>query len=256
MITVSNSKFQGRNYQIVFRSNGANGYYEPTYYNSDDFDVWTSSIDYFAETDIKINKIFSQTVNGGRRPFPKDDTEFKKILKENDLDFSQIKDGYGEQVYLTFDKKPRYADKTIIENGKQKITPVTEEVLTFYIRSNGLSQTETRDDFTLTSFSGVLSEQSKDTKYEIKEVKTISFSGAKGAIRGTITDPSGAVIPGATVTATDENDDTKIFSTRQQMMREYFCLKICRRENTRSKPNQRVFKTPFIQIFRFAHRLS
>lgn len=206
-------KVSGRNYQTVFRSLGANGFYEPDYYNSDDFDVWNSSIDYFAETDIKINKIFSQTVNGGKQPFPKNEADFKKILKEGGLDFSEIKDGFGENAYLIFDIKPRYSDKTIIENGKQKITPVTEEVLTFYVKSKGYNENIGNDDFTLTTFSGVLSEQSKDTKYETKEVKTVSFSGAKGAIRGTIFDPNGAVIPNATVTATDETDETKSFST-------------------------------------------
>lgn len=203
----------GRNHQIVFRSLGANGYYESNYYNSDDFTVWTSSIDYFAETDILINKILSQNVNGGRRPFPKNDVEFKKILKDNGLDFSAIKDGYDAPVYLTFEINKRFADKTTVANGKQRITPVTEEVLTFYIRSRGVSKADERDDFTLTSFSGVLSQQSKDTKYETKEIKTISYSGTGGAIGGTVTDPTGAVIPNATVTVTNENDAAKYFTT-------------------------------------------
>lgn len=202
----------GRNYQIAFRSAGADGFYEWDYYKSDDFNVWTSSIDYFAETDISINKIFSQNVNGGRRLFPKNDAEFKKILKENGLDFSAIRDGYGNPVYLTFDVKSRYADKMIIENGKQKITPVTEEVLTFYIRSRGISKSNMNDDFTLTTLAGVLSEQSKTTGYETKQVKTLSFSGANGAIRGTVSDQTGAFIPNVTVTATDENDSAKIFT--------------------------------------------
>lgn len=203
----------GRNHQIVFRSLGANGLYETlNYYGSDDFNVWTSSVDYFAQTDILINKILSQNVNGGRRPFPKNDTEFKKMLKENNLDFSSIKDGFGEPVYLTFDTTKRYSNKTTVDNGKQKITPVTEEVLTFYIRSHGVVKGDTRDDFTLSTFSGTLSEQSKDTKYEIKELKNISYSGANGAIRGTVTDSTGAVIPNATVTATSEIDESKIFT--------------------------------------------
>jgi hypothetical protein len=202
----------GRNYLIRFYSSGANGVYEPTYYASDDFDVWKSPIDYFAEIDIAINKILSQTVNGGKRSFPKDDTEFKQMLKENGLDLANIKDGYGQTVYLTFDKTPRYADKTIIENGKQKITPVTEEVLTFRIRSNGERGYDGSDDFDLTSVSGVLTEQSKDTKYEMKDVKTIAYSGANGAIRGTVLDLNGAVIPNATVTATNQEDNTKTYT--------------------------------------------
>lgn len=202
----------GRNYIVRFYSLGANGYYQPNDYNRDDFDVWTSPIDYFAEIDIAINKILSQTVNGGRRPFPKDDAEFKQMLKENGLDFASIKDGYNQPVYLTFDKVSRYADKTTVENGKQKITPVTEEVLTFRIRSSGANRENGGDDFDLTSVSGVVSEQSKDTKYETKDVKTVAFSGANGAIRGTVSDAGGAVIPGATITASNEEDNTKIYT--------------------------------------------
>jgi hypothetical protein len=200
-------KVAGRNYQIVFRSLGVNGVYESYYYSSDDFEVWTSNIDYFAATDIAINKIFSQTVNGGKRPFPKDDTEFKQILKEGGLDLAHVKDGYGAPVYITFDKTSRYSDKTTIENGKQKITPVTEEVLTFRIRSSG-GRYDGGGDFDLTTFSGVVSEQSKETKYQMKDVKTLAYSGANGAIRGTVIDPNGGVIPGATITATNENDKT------------------------------------------------
>lgn len=202
----------GRNYLIRVYSVGANGVYEPTYYNRDDFEVWKTATDYFAEIDFAVNKIFSQTVNGGRREFPRDDAEFKQILKENGLDLSQVKDGYGQPVYLTFEKTPRYSDKMTVENGKQKITPVTEEVLTFRIRSVGANSNNGADDFDLTSVSGVVSEQSKDTKYETKDVKTIAFSGASGAIRGTVFDPNGAVVPGATITATNEEDETKVYT--------------------------------------------
>jgi hypothetical protein len=202
----------GRNFVVRVYSLGANGSDEPSYYNSDDFEVWRSTIDYFAEIDFAINKIFSQTVNGGKQAFPRDDAEFRRILKENGLDLAQVKDGYGRPVYVTFDKTPRYADKTIVEGGKQKITPVTEEVLTFRIRSVGENSNIGGDDFDLTSVSGVLSEQSKETKYESKDVKTIAFSGANGAIRGTVFDSTGAVIPGAVAMATSQENSEKNYS--------------------------------------------
>ena len=46
-----------------------------------------TAIDYFAKIDFTINKIFSQTVNDGKRPFPKDEAEFKKILKRKQFGF-------------------------------------------------------------------------------------------------------------------------------------------------------------------------
>lgn len=205
-------KVMGRNYQIVFRSNGANGYYEPNYWNSDDFEVWTSSIDYFIESQQTIDRILGQNVNAGRRPFPKDEAEFTAILKENGLDIATVRDGFGQPVYVLATRQTRFADKMTIENGKQKITPVTEDVITLSLRSSGPDRSDPRDDLDLASYSGVLNERSKDTAYLTKDIKTVAYSGANGAIRGTVFDANGAVIPNASVTATNEEDNAKIFS--------------------------------------------
>ncbi len=204
---------EGRNYDIRFYSYGENGYFQPSDWNKDDFDVWKTSQDYFYKTEQKISEIFARTVNAGKRAFPRNDDEFKQILLENDLDFSQIKDGYGKLVYLTYNKFSRYSDKTVIENGKEKITPVTEEVVNFNIQSEGANIYETRDNAVLSSFSGVVVEQSKETDYKKKDAKTISFAGNAGAIRGTVTDASGAVVPNATITITDESNSAKIYAT-------------------------------------------
>jgi hypothetical protein len=203
----------GRKYVIRFRSDGSNGVYQPNDYNSDDFDAWKSEIDYFQKTEKRINHIFSQTVNSGTIQFPKTDDEFKRILRENGVKFEDLRDGFGNPVYLTLNKQFRYSDKTKAENGRQIVKPVTEELAVFAVRSDGANKMTTTDDFDLLTVSGVISEQSKDTKYEKADVKTITFSGAKGAIRGTVYDPIGAVIPNATVTATNEEDNTKVFST-------------------------------------------
>lgn len=205
-------KVTGRNNQIVFHSNGTNGHYEPTYWNSDDFDVWTSSIDYFIESQQAIDRILGQNVNAGKRPFPKDEAEFTAILKENGLDIAKVLDGFGQPVYIFATRQARFADKTTVENGKQKITPVTEEVVTIAIRSSGADRSDGRDDFDLASYSGVLNERSKDTAYLTKDIKTVAYSGANGAIRGTVYDANGAVIPHASVTATKEDDNTIVFS--------------------------------------------
>ncbi len=205
----------GRNYVIRFYSYGANGVYEPNYYR-DDFTVWENKIDYFAETEARINKILSETVNAEKRDFPKSEDEFAAFLRENDIDFAQIKDGFGESVYAVYGRQYRYVDNITVADGKQQITPVTEELAVITLRSKGKNRTAKEplynDDFDLAAFSSVLNVQSKDTKFEKKDVKAIAFTGENGAIRGTVTDASGAVIPGATVTATNEADSTKIFS--------------------------------------------
>lgn len=208
----------GRFYGVVFRSAGPNGRFEQYSYSSDDFEVWQNRIDYFARTESQIKEILSRTVNSGRREFPEDLQGFLKLLKENGLDPAEIRDGYGEPVYIRRRSEIRYSDKTTVENGKQKITPVTEELAVFTIRSKGgnlmVGQYASSDDFDLASFSGVVSERSKDTKYEKANVKTISYTGSDGAIRGTVLDSVGAVIPGAVATATNESDSAKTYSAK------------------------------------------
>ena len=203
----------GRNYEIVFRSLGANGYYEPSSYNADDFDIWTSRIDYFAETEARISRIFDATVNAGKRGFPQSEDEFKRLLRENGLDLADVKDGFGKPAHLYMTRSSRYADKKVVENGKQKITPVTEEVVTFLIRSWGLNDSLGSDDFNLMTVTGVISEKSKDTNYEQTRVKTVSYSGTNGAIRGRVYDASGAVIPGAGVFAKNLENGTQQSAT-------------------------------------------
>lgn len=206
----------GRNYVIRLFSFGANGVYEPNYYNSDDFTVWENKIDYFAETEARINKILSETVNAGKREFPKSEEEFAAFLRENDVDFPNIKDGFGESVYSVYSRQYRYVDNVTVVNGKQEIVPVTEELAVITLRSKGANLTAKEqyynDDFDLAAFSSVLNVQSKDTKFEKKDVKVLAFTGENGAIRGKVSDSSGAIIPGAKVTATDTNS-SKTYST-------------------------------------------
>lgn len=202
----------GANYVIRFYSYGTDGIYETRYW-SDDFDVWKTSQNYFYKTEQKIVQILGQTVNNGKRPFPQTAEEFQKLLKENDFALENIKDGFERNIFLTINRFSRYADKTVIENGKEKIMPVTEEVVTFNIHTKGADGVFSNDDGILATFSGTVSEQSKDTNFNKTEVKSVAFTGAQGAIRGNVTDASGAVVAGATITVTNQTDTTKTYST-------------------------------------------
>ncbi|HMS41618.1 MAG TPA: alpha-2-macroglobulin family protein, partial [Pyrinomonadaceae bacterium] len=196
----------GKFYLINFRSFGKDGIFEKYYYRGDDFQVFSSKIDYFADTEAKILKILQAA-----KSFPKDETEFKTILAQNDLDFDKIRDGYGEKLYLVKKQFSRYTDKVTIENvqkyGEEKqiqrtvITPVTQEIITFDIRGKGADRREnSSDDLTFAQFTHVLSEQSKDDEKPKPVTKKIVFTNGTGSISGTVTDPNGAVIPGAILT--------------------------------------------------------
>jgi len=202
----------GVNYVIRFLSLGGNGVREPYYWDRDDFDVWTTSQNYFYRTEQKIVGILNQNVNNGKVAFPKDLEAFQKLLKENDFALENVKDGFGRSVLLTSNRYSRYADKTVIENGKQKITPVTEEFIVFNLHTKGADGIYSNDDSILATFSGIVTEQSKDSDFKKTEVKTVGFSGEQGAIRGTVTDLQGAVVSGASVKVTNENDSTKNYN--------------------------------------------
>ena len=198
----------GRRYAVAFRSCGPDGRYQPIDWNTDDFEVWSSETDYFIEIENRINKTFSETVNQGKKSFPASEAEFWQILKEKGLDLAQIRDAFGQSVYVESSKYVRYDDKSKIENGKQTLTPVTQEVVVFAIRSKGADGLRSVDDFDLAKISGVTAERSKDTNYSRAELKTVTFSGAQGAIRGTVFDANGAVVPNAKAEATGNDGQT------------------------------------------------
>jgi hypothetical protein len=199
-----------RHFVTRIHSAGKDGVF--SLYNwDDDFDVWTNKTDYFAETETKILEILKSA-----KPFPRDETEFRSVLRAGGTDIDALVDGYGEKVYMTKHRFSRYADKTVVENvtkyGDEKaaqqrttVVPVTQEVVTFEIRGKGDDKREgSSDDVTLAQFLHVISEQSKDDIAPRPTFSTIAFvvSGT-GSIAGAVTDPQGATIPNATVTATN-----------------------------------------------------
>lgn len=209
-------KVDGRRLKTLFHSAGADGIFEEIIYYNDDFIVWTSEFDYFADTEKRIQKILSENKNIS---FPQTEAEFRKLLQENDFNFGEVKDAFGQKVYLTINKYARYADKIKVENARkvtenssQKTTvePVTQQVVTLKIRSAGADLTEaTEDDFDLASFSGIVSEQGKQDEKPKPFGATLPMQNASGAIRGTITDPNGAVVPGAVVTAKNKETENE-----------------------------------------------
>lgn len=203
----------GRELTIRFHSLGPNGIDDQNKYGGDDFDVWKNTVDHFAPSEQAISRILDDEVNVKKQPFPRDVAQFVATLRKNGLEIDSIKDGNGRPVSVTVSTKPRYSDKTTIENGVTKITPTTEEMVVFKLWSVGNDLIDGSDDKELATFSTVITEAHKGTGFAKTDVKSTVFSGALGAVEGTITDPNGAVIPGATLTATDKLDATKQFST-------------------------------------------
>jgi hypothetical protein len=207
----------GRPYRILFNtetryftirihSDGQNGRYE-SYDYSDDFNVHEVRQDYFSKTELKIN----QTLQSADK-MPMDETELKALLKQNGIDLDEVRDGWGEKIYLVKREFSRYEnvikEEIVSEYGKQEttkrkvVTPVTRGYLSFVLRSRGADKAEnTSDDFTLAEFARVIWEQTKDDPKPV--YKPSSFGAGTNSIGGTVTDPNGAVVPNATITATN-----------------------------------------------------
>ncbi len=78
------------------------------------------------------------------------------------------------------------------------------------IRSAGADlKAGTEDDFDLATFSGIVTEQNKQDEKPKANNAFVPTKGAFGAVRGTITDPNGAVVPGAIVTAKNVETETQ-----------------------------------------------
>lgn len=204
----------GRFYSIDFKSGGADGKFDDSY---DDFTIWTNRTDYFAETESRLQAILSNYINR-KETFPKDENDFKEILKNDGVDFDALRDGWNRPLRLNLKVSARYSDKIKTESvakyggqaeKKTTITPVTQQVATFDVQSAGADGIfGNGDDVSLMTFAGVVSEQAKDDVKPVELNPETIFTGGKGAIRGTISDATGAVVPGAKVTGTSEQTET------------------------------------------------
>ncbi len=199
----------GRNLRVRVHSAGADGKLEKYIWYGDDFDVWTSKIDYFAGTEAKI-----AAVQRNVRPVPMNEAEFRASLKMGGIDFDAFRDGWGRPLYVTVDRRSRYSDRVTIETvrnyGDERtterriITPVTQEIIQFTIRSSGEDgKAGNYDDITLMQVVHVLSEQTKDDPKPVPVIKQVSYIAGGGSVAGVVTDATGAIIAGATVIATN-----------------------------------------------------
>jgi A-macroglobulin TED domain/Alpha-2-macroglobulin family/Carboxypeptidase regulatory-like domain/MG2 domain/A-macroglobulin receptor binding domain/Macroglobulin domain MG3 len=191
----------GSMYQVNVGSTGRNASHNS--YGS--FFVWTSAIDYFGQARVKIDSaIFKLSRSTGS--FPQDDASFNKALVDSGINFRQLVDPWGHAYFVKYSVESEYGDTTKItyqsDSRIQTGTAVTRKLAWIRIFSSGPDgQANTPDDFAVASFSRDIAEQSgKDIIPQA--VSSESLSENTGAINGVVTDPSGAVVPNATITVT------------------------------------------------------
>ncbi len=204
-----------RFYTIDFTSGGDDW---KVNYSDNDFSVWVNRTDYIAEIETRLQTILSNYASE-KKTFLKNEIEFKAILKSGGIDFDQLRDGWNRPLELKFETFARFSDRMKTESAakfgeaaKERtiITPVTQQVAVFRVQSAGADgEFGNYGDATLMTFSGVISEQSKSDATPVELKTETIFTGGKGALRGTITDATGAVVPGAKVTAINEQSEVE-----------------------------------------------
>jgi hypothetical protein len=201
----------GTNYVITVTSGGPNKSFEPRKdYASDDFDIWVLLTDYFAEPRKALDEALANNLRESG-DFPQTQEAFAKALSKSSLRLEEMRDGWGHPIYATFSKQMRFTDRIALEDRRrfdpvggthETSKPVTQALYAITLRSNGPDgKTDTPDDFTLAYYTSVGAEQSAQDAVPQPVEPVTTFSGGTGAITGTVTDPMGAVVAGATVTA-------------------------------------------------------
>jgi uncharacterized protein YfaS (alpha-2-macroglobulin family) len=213
----------GTNYITNILSGGPDGTLSSTqlnYRSGDDFAVWTTLTDYFAETRVRIDAVIAARLKATGR-FPRDEAALRDALRPAGLDLSDLKDPWGNSYYATFQEETRYADRVRVETGgaqqstqRTDTTPVTRRLEVITLRSGGADgKLGTIDDFDLARFSRIVSDQSaQDAKPQVVAA-ALTFSGDTGAIGGRVLDPQGAAVPEAKVTATNQYHTDRVFET-------------------------------------------
>ncbi|MCA1567535.1 MAG: carboxypeptidase regulatory-like domain-containing protein [Acidobacteria bacterium] len=222
---VLNFEINGTNYATQILSSGPDGRLTSTpnnYGAGDDFLLWTTWTDYFTETRARIDAAIDAYLKATKR-FPRDESALRDMLRRVGLDPAHLKDPWGHAYYATFHDESRYADRVRIESGgagqsstqQRSATPVTRRLEFVTLRSGGADEKPgTADDFNVAVFTRIVSEQSAQDVMPLDAPAALTFSGETGAIGGTVADPSGAVVPGATVTATHQYQTDRVFETK------------------------------------------
>jgi hypothetical protein len=206
----------GYNFTVAVKSGGPDGKFaSPQVESDDDFTIWTSYSDYFAERRAEIGSSLADYLKRTGL-FPQNETELRAALAKSGVHLDQFQDLWGHDYYVAFANDPRRAapfriqtHKTYEEAARKEVSPLTQPLNLISVRSPGADGARgTADDFDVASLSRYDVELIAKGGQSPQAMTTVVLTGASGAITGTITDPQDAVVAGASVTATNESDNS------------------------------------------------
>jgi len=203
----------GAYYRIQVASAGEDGVFDSKAHPSwDDVQEWTSNMHYFAQENNALGAAIADQF-AAKGSFPQDDEQLKPVLAAAKLGPERLIDPWGHTYRFTFSTQSRYGDSVTVSNVRSysdpaaqnrkatEVTPVTQQVAFLYVVSNGPDNDAQRG-FPVAEYSRVIAEQTSKQKEAIANKTQNPVEGGYGGLHGVVTDPTGAVVGGATVAAT------------------------------------------------------
>jgi len=202
---------KGRTYVINVWSGGPDGQFSKSRnYEGDDFAVWMSTIDYFAESQAEIEAVLDKNLKS-LKGFPENEQALRAVLRNSPASLESLRDAWGQPYYTIFKTQPFYSSRVQLENRgsfgqpvtqRTEVNPTLRMVVVVALQSVGPDgKATTNDDFSVATFIGDLADQPRGAAPQLIN-SAIGFTANSGSIHGIVTDPAGAIIPGVKVTAT------------------------------------------------------
>ena len=198
------------NHVIEVRSLGAPRH--PSEYDFGPYLVGSVHTDYTSELKQRIEAALNRYA--ASHPYPTTDAQLSIALRAAGVDSTQMVDPWHHPLYATFRKHSFFTDRIHVETHaapasspqtRTTVTPITAISDMIDLRSAGPDgKRNTPDDFTFASFTRVRSQQDAHESTARALIHPTVHSGPTGDLTGTLTDSTGAVIPGVTVIATDQ----------------------------------------------------
>ncbi len=163
--------------------------------------IWQSSgVDYFESAEAKLKAALEQWAAAGHS-FPETEPDARRAFATAGVDFDSLRDPLGHPFAVKTKREFSYAriDRVkagnSIQGGTDKLTIVAQVIQVMRTDEKGVSYGDVDE---VARFAHTASQQSGDDLKPVA-VDTGLFQGNTGAIGGTVTDMTGAVVPGAVV---------------------------------------------------------
>lgn len=164
--------------------------------------VWTSPyIDYFSHTEARMQAAINAWTDAGK-VFPGTEAEARAAFTAAGINFDALRDPLGQSFKLVTNEQMSYTRAEMVKAGgtlEEKSKPVTHLYRAIQIlRAPSLVNDKVTNEVVAQFLHPVTEQAGSDAKPEAVNGET--FKGNTGAIGGTVTDATGAVVVGATVT--------------------------------------------------------